>query len=100
MLRAHVEFLASDSMAGRLCPSRSCQLTADYVRSQFIGAGLATQVQTTEAVFEIRRGDVTVRPSTIAPDPKWLAFDIPARKCQGATGLRQLAPGSPFRRSD
>lgn len=79
MLRSHVEFLASDSMAGRLCPSRSCQLTADYVLSQFTGAGLTTQVQTTEQIFEIRRGSITVRPSTIPIDPKWLAFDIRAR---------------------
>jgi Zn-dependent M28 family amino/carboxypeptidase len=78
MLRAHVQFLASDSMAGRLCPSRSCQLTADYVLSQLVGAGLQTQVQTTEATFEVRRGDVVVRPSRIALDPKWLAFDLSA----------------------
>ena len=62
MLRAHVEFLASDCMEGRACPSRSCDLAADYILAQFRAAGLETQVQTTEAVFEVRRGDVVVRP--------------------------------------
>ena len=61
MLRAHVEFLASDDMKGRPCPSATCDLAADYIRAQFIGAGLETQFQTTEAIFEIRRGDVTVQ---------------------------------------
>ncbi|MBC7792638.1 MAG: M20/M25/M40 family metallo-hydrolase [Clostridia bacterium] len=79
MLRAHVEFLASDSMAGRLCPSRSCELTADYVLAQFLGAGLTTQVQTTEALLEIRRGDVFLRPLGLTVDPKWLAYEIPAK---------------------
>jgi hypothetical protein len=79
MLRAHVEFLASDSMGGRLCPSRFCDITADYVLAQFKGAGLETQLQTTEAMFEIRRGDVVVKPTQISPDPKWLAIDIPAK---------------------
>ena len=62
MLRAHVEFLASDDMHGRPCPSAYCDLTADYVLAHLRGAGLETQVQTSEAVFEIRRGDVVVRP--------------------------------------
>ncbi len=62
MLRAHVEFLASDSMEGRACPSRSCDLAADYILAQFRAAGLETQAQTTEAVFEVRRGDVVVHP--------------------------------------
>jgi hypothetical protein len=79
MLRAHVEFLASDSMAGRLCPSRDCQLTADYILAQFRGAGLVPQVQTTQALFEVRRGDVSVRPTGIPIDPKWLALGIPGK---------------------
>ncbi|HYI95458.1 MAG TPA: M20/M25/M40 family metallo-hydrolase [Bryobacteraceae bacterium] len=60
MLRAHVEFLASDSMEGRACPSRSCDLAADYILAHFRAAGLETQVQTTEAVFEVRRGETVV----------------------------------------
>ena len=79
MLRAHVEFLASDSMGGRLCPSQSCNITADYILAQFKGAGLDTQVQTTEPMFEIRRGDTVVKPTELTPDPKWLAFEIPAK---------------------
>jgi Peptidase family M28 len=65
LLRAHVEFLASDHMQGRPCPSLSCQLTADYILAHFRAAGLETQVQTTGNIAEIRRGDVTVRPSAL-----------------------------------
>lgn len=76
MLRAHVEFLASDDMHGRSCPSQSCDLTADYVLAHFRGAGLDTQVQTTKTVFEIQRGDVTVRPTGIKLDG--MVMNIPA----------------------
>jgi hypothetical protein len=62
MLRAHVEFLASDGMEGRACPSRACDLAADYIAAHFRAAGLKTQSQTTEAILEVRRGDVVVQP--------------------------------------
>ena len=77
MLRAHVEFLASDNMAGRPCPSVFCELTADYILAQFRSLGLETQVQTTAAVYEIQRGDVVVRPS--GPAPAWLAMNAAAK---------------------
>jgi hypothetical protein len=77
MLRAHVEFLASDDMKGRPCPSATCDLAADYIRAQFIGAGLESRFQTTEAIFEIRRGDVTVRPTDLKLPSESLVFDIP-----------------------
>jgi hypothetical protein len=79
MLRAHVEFLASDDMKGRPCPSATCDLAADYIRAQFIGTGLDTQFQTTSEVLEIRRGDVTIRPTTLKLPPESLLFDFPAR---------------------
>lgn len=78
MLRAHVEFLASDDMSGRSCPSKFCDLTADYVLAHFRGAGLQTQVQTTEELTEIRRGDVTLEPKTLKFKPQDVVFDIPA----------------------
>ena len=88
MLRAHVEFLASDSMGGRLCPSTSCDITADYLLAQFRGAGLETQAQTADAIFEIRRGDVVVRP-TMIKRPNVLAWNMPARiNEQGVLGTR------------
>lgn len=49
-------------MEGRACPSRSCDLAADYILAHFKAAGLETQLQTTEALFEVRRGDVVVHP--------------------------------------
>jgi hypothetical protein len=79
MLRSHVEFLASDDMKGRPCPSATCDLAADYIRAQFIGVGLETQFQTTEAIFEIRRGDVTVQPASLKLPPQSLLFDFPVR---------------------
>jgi hypothetical protein len=79
MLRAHVEFLASDDMKGRPCPSATCDIAADYIRAQVIGAKLQTQFQTTDAIFEITRGDVTVRPTTLKLPPQALLFEMPAR---------------------
>jgi hypothetical protein len=79
MLRAHVEFLASDDMKGRQCPSATCDIAADYIRAQFIGAKLDTQFQTTKEIFEVSRGDVTVRPTTLKLPPKALLFDMPVR---------------------
>jgi hypothetical protein len=76
MLRAHVEFLSSDNMAGRRCPSVFCDLAADYILAQFRAVGLETEVQTTTAIYEIRRGDVVVRPS--GPAPEWIAMNMPA----------------------
>jgi len=78
MLRAHVEFLASDDMHGRPCPSEYCDLTADYVLAHLRGAGLETQVQTSEAVFEIKRGDVVVRPDSIKLPKETMVMNIPA----------------------
>ena len=78
MLRAHVEFLASDDMHGRPCPSEYCDLAADYVLAHLRGAGLETQVQTSEAVFEIRRGEVVVRPATIKLPDEMMVMNIPA----------------------
>jgi hypothetical protein len=78
MLRAHVEFLASDDMHGRPCPSEYCDLTADYVLAHLRGAGLETQVQTSEAVFEIKRGDVVVRPASIKLPKETMVMNIPA----------------------
>ena len=77
MLRAHVEFLSSDNMAGRHCPSVFCDLTADYILAQFRALGLEAQVQTTTAVYEVRRGDVVVRPPGPAPD--WIGMNVPAK---------------------
>jgi Zn-dependent M28 family amino/carboxypeptidase len=76
-LRAHVEFLSSDSMACRHCPSVFCNITADYILAQFHAVGLEAQVQTTTAIYEIRRGDVVVRPS--GPAPAWIAMNAPAK---------------------
>jgi Zn-dependent M28 family amino/carboxypeptidase len=73
MLRAHVEFLSSDHMAGRPCPSVFCELSADYILAQFRALGLEAQAQTTTPMYEIRRGDVVVRPS--GPAPAWIALD-------------------------
>ena len=78
MLRAHVEFLASDDMHGRPCPSQYCDLTADYVLAHLRGAGLETQVQTSEAVFEIKRGDVVVRPTGIELPKENMVMCLPA----------------------
>ncbi len=78
MLRAHVEFLASDDMHGRPCPSQYCDLTADYVLAHLRGAGLETQVQTSEAVFEIKRGDVVVRPTVIELPKENMVMNLPA----------------------
>ena len=79
MLRSHVEFLASDDMKGRPCPSPTCDLAADYIRSQFIGAGLETQFQTTRELVEIKRGDATVTPTELKLSPQSLLFDFPVR---------------------
>src|SRR5690349_13923896 len=79
MLRSHVEFLASDDMKGRPCPSATCDIAADYIRSQFIGAGLEAQFQTTKAIFEIKRGDATVTPSELKLSSQPLVFDAPIR---------------------
>lgn len=78
MLRAHVEFLASDDMHGRPCPSQYCDLTADYVLAHLRGAGLETQVQTSEAVFEIKRGDVVVRPTGVELPKENMVMNLPA----------------------
>ena len=78
MLRAHVEFLASDDMHGRPCPSQYCDLTADYVLAHLRGAGLETQVQTSEAVFEVKRGDVVVRPTVIELPKENMVMNLPA----------------------
>ena len=75
MLRAHVEVLASDGMEGRACPSRGCDLAADYILAHFRAAGLETQVQKTEALFEIRRGDVVVHPKEAKLQPSILLTD-------------------------
>jgi hypothetical protein len=79
MLRSHVEFLASDDMKGRPCPSATCDITADYIRSEFIGAGLEAQFQTTKEILEIKRGDATATPSELKLSPESLLFDFPVR---------------------
>jgi peptidase M28-like protein len=79
MLRSHVEFLASDDMKGRPCPSATCDIAADYIRSQFVGAGLEAQFQTTKEIFEIKRGDATVTPAELKLNPQSLIFDSPVR---------------------
>lgn len=43
-----MEFLASDAMKGRTCPSPFCDVAAEYILTQLRAAGLATQVQTSE----------------------------------------------------
>jgi hypothetical protein len=78
MLKAHVAFLASDSMEGRVCPSRACDLAAEYIFDHFQGVGLTTQFQTTETLVEIRRGDVTGRPTGLTPKIE-LAVDVAAK---------------------
>jgi hypothetical protein len=79
MLRSHVEFLASDDMKGRPCPSATCDLAADYIRAQFIGIGLETQFQVTDPIFEIRRGDVIVKPTSLTLPAQSILFDFPVR---------------------
>lgn len=78
MLRAHVEFLASDAMAGRPCPSVYCDLAANYIAAQFRGAGLEVQFQTTEALLEIKRGEAIVRPTGIELKPESMVMNVPA----------------------
>lgn len=79
MLRAHVEFLASDRMEGRECPSRACDLAADYIAAHFRGAGLEVQFQTSEALFEIRRGTAVVRPTSVQPKAPLSVIDAPVK---------------------
>lgn len=79
MLRAHVEFLASDAMEGRACPSRACDLAAEYISAQFRGAGLETQFQTTGPVFEIRRGGVTATPANLTLKTPLSVVDVPVK---------------------
>ena len=77
MLRAHVEFLASDSMHGRPCPSPYCDLAADYILAQFKGAGLETQVQTTKRLVEVRRGEVVAHPPEALLDVRRMVMEVP-----------------------
>lgn len=97
MLRSHVEFLASDSLLGRRCPSRSCDIAADYILAQFRGAGLETQVQTTEATYEVRRGEAVAHPWPAGSEPHWIAVDAPAKpNAEGGLASRAGAiPKSP-----
>ena len=78
MLRAHVEFLASDNLQGRACPSRNCDIATDYIAAQFRAAGLKTQDQVTTPIMEVSRGAVVVRPSSLGSNPP-VMMDAPAK---------------------
>src|SRR5262245_50963817 len=65
-LRAHVEFLASDLLEGRLTPSPGLNIAGEYIAAQFRRAGLEPQPDGTyfQVAAEGQRNVVGVLPGS------------------------------------